>query len=178
MYSDDFDNEYPSRIRPQWPFRLKPYYADERLLRCPTDLRTFERVVGTNSLAWSYLINGFNDWFKINLETNRYLDFLSYNYDHGLPEVAIRDSSETIVFAEKLTDNEQFHIDIDLGIGDHLIKVEHGRHMGGTGGFRSGGSNFAFADGSARYLRYGTSLAPLNLFAVTEAWRRISSALP
>ncbi|HXG47331.1 MAG TPA: type II secretion system protein [Methylomirabilota bacterium] len=175
MYADDFDGEYPSRIRPQWAFRLKPYYADERLLICPTD-RPNEILVGTNMLAWSYLINAFDDWFKLNLEPDKYDDFLiNYRYPHGLPEVAITQPSETIVFAEKLTEMEQFHIDVDLD--DHLNKVEHGRHMTGSGGRRSGGSVFAFADGSTRYLRFGQSVSPLNLYAVTAWWRTNSMAV-
>ena len=36
---------------------------------------------------------------------------------------------------------------------------------------KTGGSNHAYADGSARYIRYGRSLCPLNDWAVTEAGR-------
>jgi len=177
MYSDDFDGEYPSRIRPQWPFRLKSYYVDEKLLICPTDTRAVERPIGTNMLTWSYMINAFDDWFKANLTPEKYYDFLiAYTYPHGLPEVAIREPSETIILAEKVTTEVQLHIDVDYG--NHVDKVEHGRHMTGSGGSRSGGSVFAFADGSARYLRYWQSLAPLNLFAVTDVWRKSSSAQP
>jgi prepilin-type processing-associated H-X9-DG protein len=39
------------------------------------------------------------------------------------------------------------------------------------GGATSGGSNFAFVDGSARFLPYGGSVRPVNLWAVTEEWR-------
>ena len=175
IYADDFDGEYPSRIKPQWAFRLKPYYVDERLLQCPTD-RPSPIVIGTNTLAWSYIINACDDGFQVNLDSNKRDDFiLNYTYPHGLPEVAIREPSETIVFAEKETTRDQFHVDIYYD--DHLNKVEHGRHMTGSGGSRSGRSVFAFADGSTRDLRYWQSVAPLNLFAVTD-WARKASALP
>ena len=36
---------------------------------------------------------------------------------------------------------------------------------------RAGGSNFAFVDGSVRYLKFGASVNPLNLWAVSEDWR-------
>ena len=35
----------------------------------------------------------------------------------------------------------------------------------------SGGSNFVFVDGSARYMRYGTTVWPLNLWAVNDTNR-------
>ena len=47
----------------------------------------------------------------------------------------------------------------------------HGSSVRGTKGGRGGGSNFAFTDGSVRYLKHGRSLGPVNLWAVTERWR-------
>src|SRR2546421_12459217 len=37
MYADDNDGQFPPRFAPFWMSRLKPYYADLRLLKCPTD---------------------------------------------------------------------------------------------------------------------------------------------
>jgi prepilin-type processing-associated H-X9-DG protein len=39
------------------------------------------------------------------------------------------------------------------------------------GGSKSGGSDYAFADGSTRYLLYRKSLEPINLWAITPQWR-------
>jgi prepilin-type processing-associated H-X9-DG protein len=36
-----------------------------------------------------------------------------------------------------------------------------------------GGSNYVFADGSARFMKYGRTVIPINMWAVTEAWRNI-----
>jgi prepilin-type processing-associated H-X9-DG protein len=36
---------------------------------------------------------------------------------------------------------------------------------------RNGGSNYAFADGSARFLKFKGSVYPLNLWAVDETLR-------
>jgi hypothetical protein len=61
--------------------------------------------------------------------------------------------------------------------GNENDELELGRHstsqLGGStqNGFKSGGSNHAFVDGSARYLKYGTSLFPQNLWCVTD-WGR------
>jgi prepilin-type processing-associated H-X9-DG protein len=55
---------------------------------------------------------------------------------------------------------------LETPAGNDSEELEHGRHNSG------GGSNYAFVDGSARYLLYGKSVAPLNLWAVVESWRR------
>jgi hypothetical protein len=55
--------------------------------------------------------------------------------------------------------------------GNESEMVEQGRHSQGTGGHRSGGSVFAYCDGSARYLRYWQALTPINLWGVTDSWR-------
>ena len=34
-----------------------------------------------------------------------------------------------------------------------------------------GGSNYTFVDGSVRLLKYGESVSPVNLWAVTDEWR-------
>jgi prepilin-type processing-associated H-X9-DG protein len=48
--------------------------------------------------------------------------------------------------------------------------LEHGRH-GKNASAKGQGSNYAFADGSSRFLRYGRSLSPINLWATTQLWR-------
>ena len=91
------------------------------------------------------------------------------------PETAIKQPSETVLFGEKVTESPHYFMDFleetpDALTGNDFTEVEHGRHSrNGTG---SGGSNYAFADGSARYLRYWQSLTPVNLWGVTDAWRR------
>ena len=54
--------------------------------------------------------------------------------------------------------------------------IEHGRHSN-PGRNRSGGSNFSFGDGSVRYIPFGRSLAPYNLWAVTPLFRTNSVAI-
>jgi prepilin-type processing-associated H-X9-DG protein len=41
---------------------------------------------------------------------------------------------------------------------------------------QAGGSNFAFADGSARYLKHWGSIQPVNMWGVTDIWR--NTAIP
>jgi prepilin-type processing-associated H-X9-DG protein len=49
-----------------------------------------------------------------------------------------------------------------------LTVLDQSRH-GGPG--PSGGANYAFADGSGRFLKFGSSLKPVNLWIVTAAAR-------
>ena len=55
--------------------------------------------------------------------------------------------------------------------GNDADRIEHGCHAVLHKGGRTGGSNFAFVDGSVRYLKYGRSTWPLNLWAVSDADR-------
>ena len=36
---------------------------------------------------------------------------------------------------------------------------------------QSGGANYAFADGSTRYMKYWASIQPINLWGVIDSWR-------
>ena len=51
--------------------------------------------------------------------------------------------------------------------GNDRAVVNHNMH----GSLKSGGSHFSFADGSVRFLKYGGSVKPVNLWAITDEWR-------
>ena len=42
---------------------------------------------------------------------------------------------------------------------------------------KSGGANYAMADGSAQYLKFSRSFRPINLWAVEESWRTNTAGL-
>jgi prepilin-type processing-associated H-X9-DG protein len=54
---------------------------------------------------------------------------------------------------------------MDYSAYDDANELEQGRHGTGVKG-KGSGSNYAFADGSARFLRYGKSFSPINLWAI------------
>ena len=87
----------------------------------------------------------------------------------AMSEQMIKLPSETIAFGEKETGSGHYYMDMLEGVGNDFTEVEQSRHS--ASGQKSGGSNFAFADGSARYLRYGQMLTPQNLWAVEDAYR-------
>jgi prepilin-type processing-associated H-X9-DG protein len=49
-------------------------------------------------------------------------------------------------------------------MGDETDRLAHGCHSGGS----RGGSNFTFVDGSIRFVKYGGTTWPLNLWAIGE----------
>ena len=181
MYADENDGQFVSRLKPFWPTRLLPNYLDLRLLVCASD-RKVEAVPGRDPndpdyAPRSYMFNGWNDWFKQALDVTNYVKYMNHAYAGGMPEGAIPQPSDTITFGEKIPESDHYHMDFDQGLGNDLEEIEQGRHS--TGAVKkSGGSNFAFADGSARYLKYGQMYFPENLWAVTDLWRTNAIVAP
>ena len=64
------------------------------------------------------------------------------------------------------------HMDFVQGdTGNDVEEIEQNRHRAGGKTSTDGGSNFAFADGSVRFLKYGQAIRPVNLWAVVDEWR-------
>jgi prepilin-type N-terminal cleavage/methylation domain-containing protein/prepilin-type processing-associated H-X9-DG protein len=161
LYSGDHEGEFPLRRRqpPQWMQDLRPYFVDRQVLICPRDRGTAGR---------SYLINGWNDYFRSTLTPEQFHLYTNWAWPHGMKETAIPNPSETIAFGEKKSDSFHVHMDFSQGQGNDIEQVEQARHnVSGA----KGGSNFAFVDGSVRLLRQGQSLDPVNLWAVVDIWR-------
>ena len=171
MYADDNEDQFTPRQAPYWMTRLQPYYQDLKLLVCPTDVQQQPAAPGAapDTAPRSYVINGWNDYFESVLSPADFTAFMAHNRPSGMPASAIRQPSDTITFGEKLT--EFTHKHMDLRDDDDTSKLDEGRHSRGGGPSTSGGSNYAFADGSARFLRYGRAVSPINMWAVTDQWR-------
>ena len=169
MYADDNDGQYPPRAKPRWPTQLQPYYLNTNLLVCPTDAQRGPPSTQTDPTLSpslidranrSYMINGWNDYFPNALTAT-----------NSMKENAIIYPSETMIFGEKKNESTQYFVDLNEGVGNDLDQVEQGCHSTPHKSRYSGGSNFAAADGSVRYLRYGTTVWPLNLWAVGDSNR-------
>jgi prepilin-type N-terminal cleavage/methylation domain-containing protein/prepilin-type processing-associated H-X9-DG protein len=138
LYADDNNGLFPARRDDnRWPTQLKPGYQDLQVLKCPTDKRRSPRGQSENrnfppdNALRSYLINGWNDYFR---ETLKISD-VAQMVNKSIPESAIREPGS----AKKNS--------------------------------KSGGSNYTFADGSARFIKYRGVLYPLNLWSVTDFFR-------
>jgi prepilin-type N-terminal cleavage/methylation domain-containing protein len=165
LYADDNDGLYPPRMTPRWPTQLLSYYQTTNILICPTDAQRGPPASQTDpaispTLAdranRSYMINGWNDYFTEALTTT-----------NSMKETAVIYPSETLMFGEKKNQSPQYFLDLNEGVGNDLDQIEQGCHSVAQKRRNSGGSNFAAVDGSARYMRYGTTVWPENLWAVT-----------
>ncbi|MGD0539193.1 MAG: DUF1559 domain-containing protein [Verrucomicrobiota bacterium] len=176
MYGDDNNGVFPERSNgPRWTERLRPIYKDVRILRCPSDGPKVPQTgtSGTNGFIGdasprSYIFNGWNDYFQEQLGA----DF-NMNTIMGLSmrETGIPQPSDTILFGEKDNSSPHYYMDFLEGEGNDITEIDQSMHSSSFQNSRSGGSNYAMADGSARFIRFGLAFRPFNLWATTDRWR-------
>jgi len=170
MWMQDNNDEFPTRKTSptdRWPALLYDGYLTITILRCPSDIPNPISNGGTaiaDNAPRSYLINGWNDYFGGMTPTNR------------ITESDIHEPSDTIVFGEKESNSGHFWMDFLEGSGNDITELEQSRHGVRTNSV-GGGSVYAFVDGSTRYLRFGQSLVPVNMWAITDTWRTNGIAL-
>ncbi len=163
MYANDHEEEFPARRSPTnaWPEKLKTYYLDWKILTCPSDRFGLKNEPIPRR---SFLVNGFNDFFLQTLKPTEYMAFQRHLWPHGMRPAAIPKPSETLLFGEKISGSRHIHMDLDQGRrGNDFDQIEHQRH--------GRGSNFAFADGSAKFILKYKELYPENLWAVINEYR-------
>ncbi len=196
LYAGDNNSLLPPRTNAyRWPTQLQEYYKSLELLICTTDAKRGVPLTDTTSPSLadrsprSYMINGWNDYFKHALSDADFNAYMAAGYPQGcMKEQNIRKSSDTIIFGEKknlvkeagLAISPHYFMDLLEGQGNDADQLEHGAHSAmraGTLG-KAGGSNYAFADGSARYLKFGKDIYPLNLWAVSDEDRLIYAFKP
>jgi prepilin-type N-terminal cleavage/methylation domain-containing protein/prepilin-type processing-associated H-X9-DG protein len=152
MYVMDNDDYYPSSNGPdKWPQAIRSGYQNLRVLVCPEDKSAggaADDAVSADAAPRSFLINAWTDYF----------DLLPQPVlNEIMPESAVEQPSETILFGEK--QEEQGDFLMDLRTGNEATVLDQTRH--------NNGADYAFVDGSARFLRFGQCLSPINLWAVT-----------
>jgi prepilin-type N-terminal cleavage/methylation domain-containing protein/prepilin-type processing-associated H-X9-DG protein len=170
-YIDENEGMLPPHSHPnRWTDRLLDGYKDVKVLRCPMD-RNPLTWAGPSTNGWpaaasprSFVINGWNDYYRsrgIDWEEND-PDVTGIGTQVGISESLIQDSSDTAVFGEKFERVRDFHFDVFRQ--NPVDILDQTKHSCGSGA--GGGANYGFADGSVRYLRFGQSLFPINLWAV------------
>ncbi len=178
LYADDHAGFTPPRYaRPtNWVTLLEPYYLEGKILRCPSDQPRDDR---------SYLINGWNDYFRRYLSEADYARFQAHEWPGGMNVSSVPYPSETISFGEKRASSRHFHVDLTQSkpgaplLANDQTEVAYERHPSSAGveGRRTG-ANFGFLDGSARLMPYGRPVIPVNMWAVTDDWRQAPTVLP
>ena len=185
MYADDHNGNHPERsIGPSWTTSLRSGYRDLKILRCPSDGPGVPLTGGADKVNFpadaaprSYIINGWNDYFQAAMGRDFNMNVIAKK---SINENSIHEPSETIVFGEKDSQSGHFFMDFlesaGAGVGNDVSEVEQARHGASKLKAQDGGSNYAFADGSARYLKFGRSFTPINFWATEDKWRTNSAA--
>ena len=172
LYVDDNRNSLPPRSDSiRWPTKLLELYRNTNLLTCPTDLRrgtppanigaTSPQYIADN--AWrSYLMNGWDDVFPTAYTSGT---------EYAMKESRIAKPSVTVVWGEKRHSEGDYWMDV-LETGDNLTdRVQHGTHSNYLKPTRSGGANFACADGRVQFLKFGASVYPECWWCVADGDR-------
>ncbi len=182
LYAGDFGDYLPPRTNAwRWPTLLQDVYKNPALLVCPTDARRGPPATGMTSptpadrASRSYFINGWNDYFLKTLSPGDFNNYMAGTLARSLKESVIRLPSETIIFGEKQNAAPDYFMDMfeqDSGQfgGNDADRAEYSCHSTAQTG-KGGGADLAFADGSARYLKRGSAIWPLNLWAIGDADR-------
>jgi prepilin-type N-terminal cleavage/methylation domain-containing protein/prepilin-type processing-associated H-X9-DG protein len=156
VYVTDNENYYPSSNGPEkWPQAIRSGYANLRLLACPDDpsiIGAPDETASADLAPRSYMINAWTDYFALLPQPVAF---------EIMPDSFVDQPSETILFGEKQAGTGDFLM--DLKTTNQVTVLEQVRH--------GGGADYAFADGSARYLRSGKCLTPVNLWGVTAEAR-------
>ena len=185
MYLGDNQGMFPPRGGGnRWPNRFyEDYGKSARLLLCPTDamLTNFPATGGaSNNVAdaspRSYLINGWNDYFSGHLSAADFNLYMMGVYPGGMKENTVQFPSDTVVIGEKFSSATDYYMDLLEGMGNDIAQVAEQSRHGGNGrlavsGLGSGGANYAFTDGSARYLKCPAAFSPIDLWCTTDADR-------
>ena len=183
FYADDNYDYFPLRSgTARWPTSLREGYVNMQLMLCPSDRPNTPKTGSTDTNNYpadaaprSYIINGWNDFFLSTLSAADFTAYMNGSSQSALKESSIPHPSDTITFGEKKNSSPHYYMDLlELGpdenfpgvlVGNDDSQLEQGRHSGGRG------SNYAFADGSARYLKFWGSVGPLNLWCVLDGDR-------
>jgi prepilin-type N-terminal cleavage/methylation domain-containing protein/prepilin-type processing-associated H-X9-DG protein len=202
MYTDENDGRLPPRAHPhRWPSRLLAYMQlapadtgtvppplagggkapattpsprEYKVLLCPSDR---EQAVGDNRRGGteypadfaprSYIYNAWNDFFYEHYNKNDNWRDLAAVGDFSISENDIKEPSDTVVFAEKGDKATHWYLDYEK-YEDITGILEQSRHLGGA--------NYTFADGSARYLKFGKALDPINMLLTNPIYRRLGAS--
>jgi prepilin-type N-terminal cleavage/methylation domain-containing protein len=182
-YVDEHEDQFPARNTAgggAWPTVFYKDFVDLRLLVCPSDGPDPNTITTSpkpaDAAPRSYMINAWNDYYAEMLGTTAFGPISAAAGTNGVNCNLVNDTSDTVLFGEKETKSPHYYMDFfepsGGTVGNDLTEIEQSRHGGRPGqGGGGGGSNFAFMDGSIRYLPALAMLHPVNLWAVMESYR-------
>ena len=172
MYADQYNASFPPHTpNVRWTTYFYDLYQNSAVLLCPSELGPNPATYGhdTNNyphdtVPRSFFINGFNDGY-----TAKYGPNWQTNPAPLLRELDIHQPSDTVIFGEKLYAAPDFYMDyFDVDDG---LRLDQGKHSRSTSNTNLGGSDYAFVDGSTRFLRVNQSLSPIVLWCTIPLYR-------
>jgi prepilin-type N-terminal cleavage/methylation domain-containing protein/prepilin-type processing-associated H-X9-DG protein len=185
MYIGDFNGVFPTcSDTVRWPATMVDYFQNTNLLVCPTDLRRCPPPITDNApvgpfaspaalcadkATRSYLMNGWDDVFPIQ-------SMKDPKEPYNMKESQLVWPVDTVVFGEKKHTAPDDWMDI-LG-EDGADVAQYACHSKFLTPNTSGGSNYAFADGSVRYLKFALSVWPIDMWAVLDTYRTATAVPP
>ncbi len=183
MYTSENDGFLPPRSHPyRWPQRLLDGYRDLRLLVCPSDgidpktLENDSSQYPADAAPRSYIYNAWDDFYLQKYPSGadasgaKWRKVVATNW-LAINETAIREPSETIAFGEKLETSGHWYFDYETY--EEVTQLNQSMHSTRRKG-QGGGADYIFVDGSARFLRAGECVFPINRWAADPTWRNIS----
>ncbi len=185
LYMADYSDQFPHRKNQgRWPQQMyESYGRNLKMLLCPSETTNTPNTYEADTIHYpadaaprSYLINGFNDYYagEFNLAPGDWpaLENAMAQNATSLKEANVRYPSETVVLGEKRSDAGDYYMDVyENGGNDFTGVAEQCRHDSHGASSQTGGSNFALADGSARFIKFPQALDPLNIWCVGDADR-------
>ncbi|MGH7980462.1 MAG: prepilin-type cleavage/methylation domain-containing protein, partial [Limisphaerales bacterium] len=179
VYLTDNQGIYPPRWTPdRWPDKFYDSYGHKvQLLLCPSEMTNAPLTAGaspSNNVAdaspRSYLINGWNDYFKNILSADDFNNnYMLGTYPQGMRQSDIRDPTSVLLLGEKSSQAGDFYADVANGDDIDLV-VNQSRHdstgQANENGMGNGGSNYILCDGSGQFIKFPRALDPLNLWAI------------
>jgi prepilin-type N-terminal cleavage/methylation domain-containing protein/prepilin-type processing-associated H-X9-DG protein len=182
IYSDDNGARFPVRsYKGRWPQQLFNNYGNNvKVLLCATERGASPTTIETDAVNFpgdaaprSYIINGFNDYYVKALGIGSgdwsQLESAMLAGAAALKDQSFLHPSDTVVFGEKKSNDGSYFMDIfENGGNDTTGIAEQCRHDSRGDDTLTGGSNYAMADGSVRYIKFPAAFSPLNLWCISD----------